>query len=262
MPCLNECQYIEKAIASIKAQTLQDWELLVVDDGSTDGSYELVKAVSAGDSRIHVCRNDQGKGVASALNCGISYARGAYIARWDADDECYPDRLLKMVQYLEAHPGVGMVGCGVEKRLFVDGKLSRVEVFTYEDSDMRLRESMARMVAIGANSMIRKQVFDEVGLYNTEIEGEEELDFMIRVAEKWKLGFIEEPLYIYNVIAGKGRSFRHKFRKKVIMARLNVRAIRKFGLTPINYMYPIMWIVYPLVPLPIKRGIRKIYYRK
>lgn len=262
MPCYNERMHLGKTIDSVKAQTFTKWELLVIDDGSTDDSFACVNSLSQQDRRIRALKDDVGKGVASALNCGIAHSRGSYIARWDADDECHPTRLEKMVAYLDKHPEIGIVGCGVEKRTFSNGIFIHKEIFTYPDDHQILIESLARLVAVGANCMCRREVYEQVGGYDELLGGEEELDFLIRAAEHWKLGYIPEPLYIYNVIEGKGRSLKGRMKKKLIMAKLNIRAIRQFHLSPINFIYPLTWLFYSFLPLSFKQFIRRIYSKK
>src|SRR5581483_11138356 len=108
MPVRNGGGYLRGAVASILGQTFEDFELLVVDDGSDDGSDALVE--SFGDPRIRLVRNGSPLGLVASLNRGLAEARGAYVARADADDECLPDRLALQVPVLDAEPQVGVVG--------------------------------------------------------------------------------------------------------------------------------------------------------
>jgi glycosyltransferase involved in cell wall biosynthesis len=102
---------LDRAIQSILWQTFADWELIVVNDGSTDQTSNILKAVN--DPRIHVVHGEEGqKGLATRLNQCIELAKGKYIARMDADDISYPERLKRQVQYLEAHPDIDLLGHG------------------------------------------------------------------------------------------------------------------------------------------------------
>jgi glycosyltransferase EpsE len=259
MPCFNEIDNLKRSIGSVQEQDFTNWELIVVDDGSTDGSYEMIEKISMQDFRVKACKNKYGKGVASALNCGIDNSIGKYIARWDADDESYPERLSSSVAYLNLHKDVGLVGCGVEKRHYSEGKVQAIEIFTYFDSHKLLVQSLARFVVIGANCMFRRSVYKKAGRFDPNIGGEEELEFLIRVAEVTKIGYITDILYIYNVIEGKARSFKNKMKKKIIMAKLNILAIKKFNLGKGNYLYPLAWLIYGYMPKFIKNQVRKKY---
>ena len=107
----NAASTLEAALRSILWQTFSDWELILVDDGSTDQTGRLLSQF--GDARIHVVKGKDGqKGLATRLNECIELARGKYVARMDADDIAYPERLERQVQYLEAHPDVDLLGHG------------------------------------------------------------------------------------------------------------------------------------------------------
>ncbi len=115
MPAWNAAGTIARAVASVRAQTLSAWELIVVDDGSTDGTAEVVEAAAGGDGRVKVLRRGK-EGIVGALNAGIAEARGELLARMDADDEMYPERLDAQVGFLRRRENadVGLVSCGVE----------------------------------------------------------------------------------------------------------------------------------------------------
>jgi glycosyltransferase involved in cell wall biosynthesis len=108
---LNGDAYIEEAIASIRGQSFGDWELLVVDDGSTDGTKAIVARLADTDSRIRLLQHPDGgnHGMSAARNVGIAAARGAYIGFLDADDLWLPEKLAEQVAILEADPALGMV---------------------------------------------------------------------------------------------------------------------------------------------------------
>ncbi|MBI5381773.1 MAG: glycosyltransferase [Opitutae bacterium] len=112
MPVYNAAATLERAVASIRAQTLTAWELIAVDDGSTDGSAELLATLAHAEPRLRVLARPHG-GIVAALNAGLAAARGELVARMDADDESHPERLAGQVALLDARPDLGLVGCGV-----------------------------------------------------------------------------------------------------------------------------------------------------
>jgi hypothetical protein len=113
MTVYNGAAYVRAAVASLLEQTYADFELLVVDDASTDGSGDIVAAMA--DPRIRLVRNNVNLGLTRSLNRGLEIARGELIARQDADDLSAPDRLTKQVEFLDAHPDVALVGSWYRK---------------------------------------------------------------------------------------------------------------------------------------------------
>jgi len=113
MPVYNHAEFCVRAVESILAQTFRDFEVIVVDDGSTDGSLGRLAAVAEADQRVRVLGIPH-SGIVPALNRGIDLARGRYIARMDADDESLPERLEAQLEVLTRNPRIGAVDCQVE----------------------------------------------------------------------------------------------------------------------------------------------------
>ena len=104
--------YVRDAVRSVLGQTYKDFELLVIDDCSTDGTAAELERVADGDDRLRIVRNDENVGLTRSLNRGLDEARGEYVARHDADDRSAPERLARQVAYLNANPDVAVVGTG------------------------------------------------------------------------------------------------------------------------------------------------------
>jgi glycosyltransferase involved in cell wall biosynthesis len=115
LPVRDGAATLARAIASIRAQTFPDWELLIVDDGSLDHTRDLVASAAREDARIHLLARPRA-GLVPALNAGLAAARGEFVARMDADDESHPARLAEQVAFLRApeNRAIGLVGCLVE----------------------------------------------------------------------------------------------------------------------------------------------------
>lgn len=112
MPARDAAATVARAVASIQSQTLRDWELVALDDGSKDATRFILIEMAQLDPRIRVLRTKSG--LAGALNAGIAAATGEFVARMDADDESAPERLAQQAAYLTAHPEIGVVGSRVE----------------------------------------------------------------------------------------------------------------------------------------------------
>ena len=111
MPVFNCESTIARAIVSITNQTFKDWELLIIDDGSTDGTVDVARAYE--DSRIRVFTDGMRQGLPTRLNQAVGLCRGEYFARMDGDDVCYPERLTLQLAYMDRHPEVDLLGGGV-----------------------------------------------------------------------------------------------------------------------------------------------------
>lgn len=112
IPCYNAGRFISETIDSILVQTYQDFEILIIDDGSTDNSSEILNQYAEKDERIRILKNKRNRGIGYTRNRGVREARGKYLAIMDADDISVPSRLEKEVQYLEKHQSVEAVsGC-------------------------------------------------------------------------------------------------------------------------------------------------------
>jgi glycosyltransferase involved in cell wall biosynthesis len=122
LPCFNAAQTLTEALASLGAQTLPGFEVIAVDDGSTDGTLEILQAWAKRDRRFQVLAR-QHEGIITALNSGLAVCRAPYVARIDADDRCHPERLRLQAQYLDDHPEIALVSCLV--RGFPEGQVAQ-----------------------------------------------------------------------------------------------------------------------------------------
>ncbi|MBN2457260.1 MAG: glycosyltransferase family 2 protein, partial [Sedimentisphaerales bacterium] len=107
----NGESYTNEAINSILGQTLTDWEFLIVNDGSTDGTKTILKQYASDDSRIKILTNPKNIGLTKSLNLAIRQAKAEFIARQDADDISAPSRLEKQLIYMKTHPTIAVLGC-------------------------------------------------------------------------------------------------------------------------------------------------------
>src|SRR6188472_559267 len=153
MPVYNAERYLAEAIESTLAQSFADWELIAVDDGSTDGSSRILAEYAAADPRVVVHRQENG-GVAAASNRALELARAPLVARLDADDLSLPHRLEQQHRFLGDHPEVGMVG-GQAAIVDLDGR--EVAEARYPLDDAAIREQMKRTTGfVHSSVMIRK----------------------------------------------------------------------------------------------------------
>lgn len=191
MPVYNMEEYVAESVGSILNQTFSNWELIIVDDGSTDGTAEILRSFT--DSRIRVLTNFRNKGNYPARNRGCRLAKGKYIAVMDADDVCYPNRLQVQYDYLEAHPDVLLVGSGWH---FMGGLDRNVEVLTdYEDIKLFLLDNSC---FLHPSVMLRSEVMRAVGGYDEHYMYAGDYDLLCRLALRGKIENIPDRLVAYR----------------------------------------------------------------
>ena len=160
MAVRNGAAYLDRAIASIVTQTMADLELVVVDDGSTDGTPAILAAWTGRDTRIRAFRQEQ-RGIYTAANLGISESRAQLIARLDADDMAVPDRLEKQVAWFDANPNVAVLGGWM---ISIDTDDRKLRLHTYLTDPPSVRQTLRRGPALAHPTvMMRKAVFLRLG---------------------------------------------------------------------------------------------------
>jgi glycosyltransferase involved in cell wall biosynthesis len=197
LACYNTERYIASAVRSILAQTFRDFELILIDDGSTDGSSGICKQLAAQDSRIKLVARPN-KGLTKSLNEGVSLATAPLIARMDADDLSMPTRFEKQVGYLDALPECVCVGSRVT---LIDPYGSPISVtdhkLTHEEIDADLMKGIGWSIVHPA-AMMRTDAVRKVGGYREQFKTSQDLDLWLRLAEIGKLANLEEPLVQYR----------------------------------------------------------------
>ncbi|MFA7059646.1 MAG: glycosyltransferase family 2 protein [Pedobacter sp.] len=201
MPVYNALPYLDEAIRSIYAQTYENWELIIVDDASTDGSWEFVSRIC--DFRVRVFRNDRNMRGAYTTNKAIEMASGEYIAKMDADDVSFPDRLEKQVCFLLQNPQVDAVGCGLYR---VDKEMNLITVNRPPES----HKDIIRFISVGRKfifgpsfpitdgCLITKRKWFQQWNYNPEIPYAYDFDQNLRSHYASTFANISEPLYVYR----------------------------------------------------------------
>jgi glycosyltransferase involved in cell wall biosynthesis len=195
MPVYNGEKYLRTAVQSILDQSFSDFELIVVDDGSIDGTARILAELA--DPRIRYLRNRTYIGVISSRNRGISVACGRFIALMDADDISLPCRLERQVHYLEAHPETGLLGSWIE---FIDGNGKRTGTWRPPTAAALIRWCLLFTNCFAQSSVIlRHSVVERVGLYDPEAIYCEDYDLWSRISFETQIVNLPEFLVRYRV---------------------------------------------------------------
>ncbi len=204
MPCYNAAATLDEAVGSILEQTLTDLELVVVDDGSQDGTADLLDAWRRRDRRVRVQRQAH-TGIVAALNAGLAACRAPLVARMDADDRSHPERLEAQLNFLDQEPAIAVAGCLVEA--FPPEQVRRgFEIYLEWLNRLTTPEAIARELFIESplphpSVMVRRQWLERVGGY-ADLGWPEDYDLWLRLhlygarfakVERWLLSWREDP---------------------------------------------------------------------
>ncbi len=209
LTCYNHLAYLPAALDGIRNQTLQDYEIIAIDDGSTDGSREWLAA----QPRIQVVLNEKNLGTYGTLNKGLDLATGEFIAVLNDDDVWMPEKLAKQVALLDANPKVGLVHTEGE---FIDGKGVVFEgeplgfkFPRFETGDILL-DLVYENKIIASAALFRALIVQEIGGFNENYFGSGDWEMWFRIAEHYDVGCVNEKLSQYRV---HGANASHKLEK-------------------------------------------------
>ena len=194
IPAYNAERTILDTIASVQQQTFADFELIVINDGSTDGTLELLQSVK--DDRLQVFSYENG-GLPTARNRGIERSQGEFIAFLDADDLWATDKLELQLASLQAHPEAGLAYSWTyyrfnsEQDSYADTSNS-FEGYVYADLLVK------NFLQSGSNPLIRREVINSVGLFDPALKACEDWDFYLRIGAKWNFALVKKVQIIYR----------------------------------------------------------------
>lgn len=197
IPAYNSMSFLPKTLDSVFEQTFSDFEILVINDGSTDHTAQWVSSLT--DNRVRLV-NQENQGCAIARNTGVLASRGQYIAFLDADDLWEPTKLEKQVHILDTLPTVGLVNTwisNIDREGTPTGKLgiSNAEGYVL---NLVVEENP---IMCGSTPMVRRHCFESVGLFDQSLRSAEDWDMWIRIAKKYEFAVVKEPLVRYRVHA-------------------------------------------------------------
>jgi len=229
IPAYNAAKYLRAAIGSVLAQTLGDFECIIIDDGSTDKTAAILRDLARADSRVRPVTIPHG-GIVAALNAGIDAARSEFIARMDGDDLCAPDRFAKQLTFLKEHPDCVAVGSRV---LLVDPYASPLW-----ETDQKLEHEEIEAAFLRGNGlamchpavMMRKSAVLAAGGYATQYQWVEDLDLFLRLARNGRLANMPDVLLRYRQHFGSVNKHKAQLQEQ-IKERLLTEAHRIRGRT-------------------------------
>jgi glycosyltransferase involved in cell wall biosynthesis len=250
MPVYNGQRYLAESVESILAQTLVDFEFIIVDDGSTDHSLAMLREYAQTDDRIRI-QSRPNTGISGALNDGLAVARAELIARMDADDISVPDRFERQVAYLDAHPEIVALGTSVE---LIDPAGLPIGL----DHTKQIHEDIERQLLKGRggslyhpSALIRRRAIQQIGGYRAQYNDSEDLDLWLRLAEVGRLANLPQPLLKYrrHLESVTHRKYENQWKlKRAIVAEAYQRR---------GEPMPADWTFAPWKPKPVAHQLRE-----
>lgn len=200
MPVYNGGKYFKEAVESISKQTYKDFELIIINDGSTDDSLQVLNKLAEGDGRIKIISREN-KGIVHSLNEGVKLSQGQYIARMDADDVSMPERLEKQINFMESNQDLVLCGTWAKKIDETGNKIGEYKV-PVTSSEIRKR-ILFHNPFIHPSVMFRKDVFENVGGYNSFFKYIEDYELWTRLVFRHKTDNLPEMLLKYRIQGGQ-----------------------------------------------------------
>lgn len=241
MPVHNALPFLDQSVRSILDQTLADFEFVILDDASTDGSTELLREWARKDERIALHRSDKRLGLSGSSNAVVSKARAPIVARMDADDISHPDRLRRQWEVIGSNPDIALIG-SLCNGINASGREVRPR------DRWRLVRHSAHIPFPHGSAMFRREVFDQVGGYNSEADGGEDQELFSRIATRGRVFTLPDVLYSYRYHSGNATLFNgvrnvkqnHSQNGHALAAFYMLGAMRLWAGDPPNLLQPML----------------------
>ena len=227
----NHEEYIGKSIESVLAQTYEKWELIIIDDGSTDESVNIISSYAAKDDRIKFYPQKENSQICIVTNIGFSYVKGELVARLDSDDIWKPEKLEKQLQYMAENPEGALCFTKLdiinENGVIINDEMP--ELYRAYNSRRENRQGWLRQFFFQGNTLIqstllmKKEVIDEIGIFNLAYMQGHDFDFFVRSALKYDFIFLEEPLTEYRRTARQNSALNPDNNRRFFNEFMNVR---------------------------------------
>jgi glycosyltransferase involved in cell wall biosynthesis len=253
----NSNKTLPQMIESVLNQTYKNFELILINDGSIDNSLKIIQEFADKDNRI-VIIDKKNSGLTKSLNVGLKKAKGKYIARIDADDIWYPDKLQKQIDFLERNLYYALIGTAYNE-IDENGKvIFQKQRLPLLITDEEIRNNIAKFNPFFHSSvMFRKEILDIIGFYNEEFKYTQDYEFWIRIMTKYKVTNLPEVLasrrYSDNMI-----SIKKEKEQRMYAIKAKFLAIKLLKKPIFEYKYLINDILVFLLPQVIINIIRKL----
>lgn len=256
IPTYNKAQYLKKAIESVLNQTYKAIEMIIIDDGSTDNTQQVVKSFN--DPKI-IYIWQKNKGPAAAKNTGIKKAQGKYIAFLDSDDLWLEEKLEKQLEFMEKNPEMSLLGTGCYE-IDSQGKILGKKIFPKKNEN--LQKILIRYNPfIQSSVLVKKEVFDKIKGYDENFSESEDYEFWLRVARYYKIANLPE-LLVMKRYHSENLSPEKDKKQLFYVLRAKRRAIQTGQYPKWCYIYLLKSYLFFKMPFFLRKFIRKYLLRR
>lgn len=261
MTAYNAAEFVQPAVESIQNQTFSDWELIIVNDGSTDATGKILTKLVKQDNRIILINCRRNRGASRASNLGLAKAQGQFIARMDADDISMPDRLEKQARFLENNPKVIVVGGQCE---LIDKAGKSIGLKAFPTSHKAIYQSLYQYNPIQHPSlMINTRLLGKQKItYHTEVLLAHDLEILFKLSQYGKLANLPDIILKYRIhsdslsLKHPKDTFKHTLKVRQIAREIYGYIPSKWGILVHNLQKMVMTILPSIVVYPLFRMIR------
>ena len=230
MPCYNASEFIRESIESILSQTYSDFELIVINDGSTDDTQTIIEEYAERDKRIKIMSKSN-SGLPDSLNVGLLPAKGEWIARLDADDIAMPNRLQKQIEYIGKKCDTVLLGSGC---IIIDQCGNEINKYKYPEDHHELVRLMERIGSPFPHSsaFFSRKLVQKIGGYYSRFNACEDVDLWLRISNFGSIGCLSEPLIKLRKHSGSITAKKWKYYAIMNVAAIICNLRTKYGMTP------------------------------
>lgn len=257
MSVFNEESCVGDTIDSVLNQTFDDFEFIIINDGSTDGTQKILEHYARKDGRIKVLVNKENMGAARSSNRGIENSKGEYLARIDAADTCHPSRLEKQVKFLDENKNVYIVG---SYHYWADERGQVIGAYRFPATNEQIKKNIFGFASVAAHPaiMVRGKIFEKTGLYDTTCPTSTvDYELYLRTLKNgWEMANI--PEFLVSVSRRKGGITIKKIKATFIdQVKLKARYLPHF-FNFRNITYTVASLLFVLMPSPLLEEIVNI----
>lgn len=257
MSVYNADKYLSQAIKSVLNQTYENFEFIIIDDGSKDNSLAIMNRFAKEDDRIKVIHKEN-SGLTKSLNIGLRETQGEYIARLDADDIWSPSKLEKQIDFLETNNDYALVGTAYDEIDDNDHIIHSKQRVVLMTENSQIRDNIVRFNPFFHSSVVfRKEVLETIGFYNERFKYTQDYEFWVRIMSMYKIANLPEVLASRRYAEGMISIDKEK-EQRMYAIQAKLLAITLLDKSVASYKYLINDLIVCLLPPGVTKLIRRI----
>ncbi|RQW18724.1 glycosyltransferase [Bacillus sp. C1-1] len=254
MSVYNDKKYLRESLDSILSQTHQNFEFLIIDDASNDGSIKILEEYNEKDKRIKLIRNVENKGLSFNLNYGVLQSKNEWIVRMDADDVAFKDRIEKQLNFIKKNPDIDVLGSFV---IDVDRYGQEIELRKVPISHEKIANLIWTCPFIHPTVMLKRESVIKAGSYNKDLKRRQDYDLWFRChAFGLRFANIDEPLLYYRTTDEYFK--KNNFKVQVQQVKMGIRGAKMVKASPVAYVGITVAFIKGILPIRIRKQLNSV----